>query len=216
MNHSESLKNIAAALLAFQKDAPAVTKDAKANYGKYATLGNVIDSTREALAKNGLSFMQLPDGDGLTTIIMHTSGEWVSATGTLILDKQTPQGLGSALTYGKRYGLTSALGIAADEDDDGAAAEKLVKVSAEGGHTYSTMAKVPLVRPASAKPVAPTTMVDKKKQQIKDLVNALTLVPPVTVGEFKKYIAENTDGLEFSTENYDEIIKRLEVILNEK
>ena len=98
MEHSESIKNIATALHAFQKDAPAVTKDAKANYGKYATLGNVIDSTRDALAKNGLSFMQMPDGTGLTTLVMHTSGEWVKATGQLTLDKQTAQGLGSALT----------------------------------------------------------------------------------------------------------------------
>ncbi|MBR1146659.1 ERF family protein [Bradyrhizobium sp. AUGA SZCCT0431] len=120
METSPEIKNIATALLNFQADAPTVTKDAKANYGRYATLGNVIDSTRATLATYGLSFMQFPDGDGLTTIIMHKSGEWIRATGKLILDKQTAQGLGSALTYSRRYGLTSALGIAADDDDDGA------------------------------------------------------------------------------------------------
>jgi hypothetical protein len=51
MEKSESIKNLATALLEFQKHAPAITKDAKANYGKYATLGNVIDTVVYATAR---------------------------------------------------------------------------------------------------------------------------------------------------------------------
>lgn len=82
METSPSIKNIAEALKTFQAIAPNVTKDAKANYGKYATLGNVIETVLPSLGANGLSFAQFPDADGLTTIVMHTSGEWIKATAT--------------------------------------------------------------------------------------------------------------------------------------
>jgi hypothetical protein len=67
---------------------------------------------------------QIPDGNGLTTIIMHDSGEWIRATATLTLDKQTPQGQGSAITYMRRYALSAALGIATEDDDGGNEASK--------------------------------------------------------------------------------------------
>jgi hypothetical protein len=125
METSPSIKELASAIRAFQRNAPSVFKDAKANYGKYATLANVIESTREALSDNGLSFAQLVDADGLTTIIMHAaSGEWIKATARLTLDKQTPQGQGSAITYMRRYALSAALGIATEDDDDGNEASK--------------------------------------------------------------------------------------------
>lgn len=80
------------------------------------------------LAKHGLSVAQ---GGGTlvektmqyTTMLLHTSGEWLKSTVDVPLDKITPQGLGSAITYARRYGLAAMLGMVADEDDDGQAAE---------------------------------------------------------------------------------------------
>ena len=109
-----------------------LTKDASANYGNYATLGNVLEVLRPALVKQGLVVEQAPDlFDGtpcLTTIVVHVESDQARVYHTpLILDKQTSQGMGSAVTYARRYALVSIFFLDADEDDDGAAGEVAVK-----------------------------------------------------------------------------------------
>lgn len=134
MNKSESIKNLAAALSKFQAEVKPIKKDGKANYGKFATLGNIVESIRKELTDNGLSVSQLgyssvqPDnelvqGILLETVIMHSSGEFISGTSFVPLDKVTPQGFGAAMTYAKRYALSAALGIVADDDDDAQSVE---------------------------------------------------------------------------------------------
>jgi hypothetical protein len=51
--------------------------------------------------------------------LMHTSGQWLASTLTMPVSQRTPQGIGSAITYGRRYGLAALLGVAAETDDDG-------------------------------------------------------------------------------------------------
>ena len=121
-----------AALAAASADMPSISKDKKANAGQYsytyADLGSVIDAVRPVLAKHGLAYVQdvsgLPDGRiGITTIIVHRDGGKI-ATGPLPMPgSNDPQKVGSAITYGRRYALLAALGLAT-EDDDGAAARK--------------------------------------------------------------------------------------------
>ena len=126
MEKSESIKEIAKALLAFQEKGENVKKDGNNPYfkSKYATLENILDTIKPTLAKCGLSFSQFPDGEGLTTILMHTSGEFLKANTKMTLRDQTPQGQGSAITYMRRYALSAVLGIATEEDDDGNAASQ--------------------------------------------------------------------------------------------
>lgn len=124
MKSSESIKNIALALAAFQGEVKDPSKDGKANYGKYVQLNGLLETIRPALSKHGLSFLQFPGGDGtlitITTLLMHTSGEWIeSEPFALKAQRVDPQGAGSAVTYGRRYSLSSVLGVAWDEDDDG-------------------------------------------------------------------------------------------------
>jgi ERF superfamily len=141
MQMSQSIAHIASALSKFQGEVtnPSKTKTAiippkdpkKQGYKyKYADLGDIIDTIREPLKKHGLSYIQNPvrndkgDLEGVYTIILHESGEY------MIFDlvpiragaNATPQQIGSALTYARRYSLSLALGIAADEDDDASAA----------------------------------------------------------------------------------------------
>lgn len=114
-----------------------LTKDASANYGNYATLGNVLEVLRPALIEAGLTVEQAPNlvgADGphptpvLTTVIVHAESDQARLYHTpLILDKQTSQGMGSAVTYARRYALVSIFFLDADEDDDGAAGEVAVK-----------------------------------------------------------------------------------------
>lgn len=120
MEFSPTIGKIAKALKDFQSQVPAIPKSETNPFfkSKYANLDTVIETIRPVLAANGLSFAQFPDGDGLTTIVMHESGEWMKATMNLMKFNK-PQEQGSGLTYGRRYGLSSALGLATDEDNDG-------------------------------------------------------------------------------------------------
>jgi hypothetical protein len=104
---------------------------------KYADLGAVWEACRDALTANGLSVMQMPvdvaDGRvGLTTMLLHESGEFVSSTVSTPLTKNDAQGVGSALTYLRRYALAAMVGVVADEDDDGNAATAAPKQAPPG------------------------------------------------------------------------------------
>jgi hypothetical protein len=79
------------------------------------------------MEKAGLVISQFPDGDGLTTMLIHAdSGEYLSATYTLQVVRQNdPQAQGSAVSYARRYGLTSVLNLAISDDDAEAAMKPL-------------------------------------------------------------------------------------------
>lgn len=123
---SESISKLAMALVKAQSEISPVGKDGNNPHfkSKYATLDNIIDETRPILAKHGLAIIQMPGGDGehvkMVTMIMHESGEWME-TEPLIMrpSKNDPQGMGSCITYARRYSLSALLSISTDEDDDG-------------------------------------------------------------------------------------------------
>jgi hypothetical protein len=98
---------------------------------KYAPLDAIIDATRPVLEKHGLAVIQEPlflDGTaGVETIIIHKDGGTKSSTLLLPLKDQSPQGVGSAITYARRYALAAVLGIASEDDDDGNVSTGLVK-----------------------------------------------------------------------------------------
>lgn len=126
MKASESIKNLAAALVKFQAEVknPANTASNPFFKSKYAPLNDVLNLVRPLLAKHGLGVIQAPSGDGkditLTTLLLHESGEWIELDPlTLQADKPTAQGAGSAITYARRYALSAALGISSEDDDDG-------------------------------------------------------------------------------------------------
>lgn len=88
---------------------------------KYASLDVVLKLVRPVLGKNGLSFTQIADeaeiGTVLTTRLMHKSGQWIEGS-VKVGGLESMQGLGSALTYLKRYCLCAMLGICAEDDED--------------------------------------------------------------------------------------------------
>lgn len=130
MTKSPEIKNLATALAKFQSTVEAVKKGASNPFfkSKYADLASIIDAIREPLAKNGLSFAQFPAGDGgLTSILMHETGEFIEETFTMKPVDNKPQTAGSAITYMRRYALSAMLGIATEEDDDGNVASGLSK-----------------------------------------------------------------------------------------
>jgi hypothetical protein len=120
------MDKLAKALVGFQADMENVTKDATNPFfkSKYATLEAIITAAKPHLKKHGLAVIQFPDGDGLSTMLLHESGEHLQATANLAIKDHTPQGQGSAITYMRRYALSAALGIATEDDDDGNEASK--------------------------------------------------------------------------------------------
>lgn len=131
MQTSESITDLSAAMAAAQGEMKPAVKDATNPHfkSKYADLSSVFEAIRTPFAKHGLSVWQeLGNAQGGVTVltrVVHKSGQWVEF-GPLFVPamKQDAQGLGSAATYARRYGLASALGVCADEDDDGNGAVK--------------------------------------------------------------------------------------------
>lgn len=138
MQASETTTKIAPALLKAQKAIGAATKGSVNPHfkNKYADLATVIEACKEHLNSAGLSFLQTFSNDdkGVTvhTTLLHESGERVSSSLWLPVTQLTPQAYGSAITYGKRYGLQSFLGIPS-EDDDGEKASEAAPKRADGG-----------------------------------------------------------------------------------
>jgi hypothetical protein len=129
MKTSDSITKIAASLVAMQAEAKHANFDSKNPHfkSKYASLSEVIDTVRPVLAKHGLAVIQLPAfrtdiGHVLCTRIVHESGEWIEDEMRLNPIKDDPQGLGSSITYAKRYSLPGVCLIASEDDDDANAA----------------------------------------------------------------------------------------------
>jgi len=131
MRTSEQINELAAALATAQGSIEGAKKDSLNPHfkNKYADLAAVWDACREHLSKNGLSVIQpvvTVEGRTLTiTRLLHKSGQWIEDGGIpLMLPQDNMQGLGSALTYSRRYGLMAMVGIAPEDDDGNAASEK--------------------------------------------------------------------------------------------
>lgn len=130
MKQSETIGELAGALAKAQSIMGNAAKKSNNPFfkSKYADLAEVIETIREPLSSNNLSYTQLVDvlESGqmvLTTTLMHSSGEWQSSCYPLNPVKKDPQGEGSAISYARRYGLSAMVGVA-QEDDDGNAASK--------------------------------------------------------------------------------------------
>lgn len=127
MNKSDSIKTIAPALHKAQSAIKAALKDSTNPHfrSKYADLSSVIEAVKKPLLDNGIVFMQgvedAENGVGVETMLLHVSGEWISSTLKIPASKQDAQGYGSAITYGRRYGLQSMCGVPAEDDDGNAA-----------------------------------------------------------------------------------------------
>lgn len=150
------MKNLATALIQARREFSPVVKDGKNPHFKstFPTLQSVHSSTDAALNNHGLAVVQFPTElqgfPALRTILLHESGETLEDTMLLNPVKNDPQGVGSALTYARRYALMAVLGIAA-EDDDGNAA------SSSGPASSSSAPPPPAPKPPKPEPKSPFT-----------------------------------------------------------
>ena len=134
-DRSQEINELAAALAIAQGQIKTAAKDnlakVKMKSGgeysyKYSTLDDIWEVARAPLSKNGLSVIQIPTNDEsklyLETILIHSSGQWIS--GTMILPivavrMSELQAMGSAITYARRYALGAMVGVTTGDDDDG-------------------------------------------------------------------------------------------------
>ena len=121
MEKSENIGQLTLALSKVQAQLRPAKENSKNPFFKssYADLGSVWDSVRSLLAENELAIIQMPtDIGGVTTILSHSSGEYLAST-CYIPAKEDAHGVGSAISYARRYALASFVGVITGEDDDG-------------------------------------------------------------------------------------------------
>ena len=116
---SETIGKLAEALAKAQGEMSFAKKDSVNPFfkSKYADLASVIEAVREPFSKNGLSYSQFVEDDYLCTMLMHSSNEWILGKIKILNPKGDMQGLGSAMTYARRYGLSAIAGVSQDDDD---------------------------------------------------------------------------------------------------
>lgn len=126
MLKSEQINELAAALAKAQGQIEGAKKSSSNPFfkSKYADLAECWNTCRESLTANEISVIQMPEEINengrlnITTMLAHSSGQYISSTLTMTVTKLDPQAIGSAITYGRRYALAAMVGLA-QEDDDG-------------------------------------------------------------------------------------------------
>ena len=178
METSTEIKNLAAALSKAQAEIKGALKDSKNPFFKsnYADLASVWDACRKPLTDNGFSILQGAASEGkkvkVTTTLLHSSGEWARDVLEMTAKDETPQALGSAITYARRYGLAPLVGVC-PEDDDGAAASGTIKQPSKAQE-----------RPGFSTGISPAEM--EKQQEEKNSQHDL--------GTFSDYVVSGVKG----------------------
>ena len=129
---SETIGKLAGALAKAQGDMTMV--EAKSNNpffnSKYASLSAVLEVALPKLNANGIALVQgnrwdaVDNGFYITSMLMHSSGEWIKSEIRMPISKKDAHGIGAATTYGRRYLLSSMVGVAQADDDGNGAIQK--------------------------------------------------------------------------------------------
>ncbi len=174
MTHSDEIKDIAASLAKAQGQIEGAKRNAKNPHLQvnYANLAAVWDACREPLSVNGLGFMQFPDVQSgvliLDSMLTHETGQWIRHIFSMPVHKLDAQGIGTVITYAKRYAMCAILGIASDDDDDDAQSATDAAKNAPRQNQNRTQPKPePKPEPEDAPPPVTKSMMDEIKAQIK-------------------------------------------------
>lgn len=189
---SENITDVAKALLNVQRTVQPIARDAENPFTKswYASLNSVMDACRDALIENGIWLCQYPvpveqpNSLGLVTKLTHAeSGQWQSSLAVVPLPKADPQGMGSAMTYARRYALTAMLGMVT-EDDDGE--------GAKNGRKSASRPKLPVNAPEARKAASPDASIKTKSPAISNRQSAsLETLPPLEGITYQQVTAQD-------------------------
>ncbi len=135
MRHSEQIHEIATALAKAQaafapikKSRTATVQSQRGSYRyHYADLDATLAALTPALNANGIALVQGANTDGdavvVETWLIHSSGQWIADSLCMVPRDNSPQSIGSAITYARRYLVSALCGVASEEDDDGESAQ---------------------------------------------------------------------------------------------
>lgn len=143
MRTSENITELATALSKAQSDMTGAKKSSKNPFFKsnYSDLAGVCEAISKPFSDNGLSYTQSPEFNEnyitVVTRIMHSSGQWIEGTVQLPPTKNDAQGYGSAITYGRRYGLQAMAGVPSVDDDGQDAVKHVAKPKAKPQVDYT-------------------------------------------------------------------------------
>ena len=160
---TDGRSQLAQALLEAQRKFPAIKKTRTAKAGTYsydyADLSDILRVVLPVLGEHGLALTQRYSVlDGLIlleTMLLHTSGELLSSVLPISGPGPTAQELGSLMSYMRRYAVTALLGIAAEDDDDGASGNEATPPKASAPAPFRQAEKVSgAARKASDKQIA--------------------------------------------------------------
>lgn len=174
MNRSEAINELATALGKAQAAIKGAVRGSTNPFLKttYADLTAVWDACRAQLTGNGLSVSQglrsIEAGVEVETMLMHSSGQWISETLALPVSKHDAQGFGSAITYARRYSLAALVGVPNMEEDDGGNAAVVAKPAAED------------FKPTRGVKVTPTAGIE----------NSMPLAQQAKVREFAEHVTD--------------------------
>lgn len=124
MLKSEQINELSAALAKAQSEIENASKTSSNPHfkSKYADLAEILNTVRPVFSVHGLAIVQMPSFESgiahVETLLTHSSGQWISNVCSAPVGKQDAQGVGSAITYLRRYSLAAFAGVA-QEDDDG-------------------------------------------------------------------------------------------------
>jgi hypothetical protein len=120
---TNSIQELTKALVKTQMELKGAKKDSENPFfkSKYSDLHSVWEAARDPLTKNGLCVIQTTEVQdqtlGIRTVLAHVSGEWISGFLPLSPVKFDPQGIGSAISYMRRYALAAIVGVYSEDDD---------------------------------------------------------------------------------------------------
>jgi len=176
MEQSQDIALISAALVNFQANCVAAktTSDNPFFKSKYSDLAEVWGTVRKPLTDAGLAVIQAGSTAGkvvtVETMLLHTSGQWFKFGLSMPCEKETPQAIGSCITYGRRYGMCAILGVS-QEDDDGNAA------SGPGKHTAQPETKTETKAPPISLNAAAAA---KEAERVKGFIKKVELTPELS------------------------------------
>ena len=188
------MSELTKALIGFHKAVDKIEKNARANYGKFADLANVLSTVTPALHANGLAITQTFLEDSLVTTLHHTSGETLNSTVKLYIQdgRNITQEWGKAVTYQRRYAICSILGIVADMDTD-----------AEAEAPASAKTTPALVKPANVQKAVMSQAFQAGQKAIKA---AKTLD---SLSDLSKRVAERFEKQDLNRQEYDDLLTLL-------
>lgn len=187
MNSSQTISKIAPALLAAQKEMGNAKKDSKNPFfkSKFADLNSVREAVTPALHSNGIIVLQPTVYDSgrnfVQTLLLHESGEYISSDTEIICAKiNDPQAYGSAVSYARRYGLSSMLSVGAEDNDAEGAVDRNARSSVNVDNTVAiaiaakvsttpVQSKPTFRKPTKASAPTPTPPVETESKSSDDL-----------------------------------------------